>query len=499
MAYAGPVTPPGQAGSRSTNVWSPGTPRTPSQVARVRYRENEYFKLWRSGRKDEWQGPQWKIALEDLPPRRPGAWDRRMSTPSAGVENRRQAAKNSIRYYPSGSGSAALSFIQEPTKKMLSTIRGASLLKILGYGGQGVAALLEVTDRQGPSKKAVMKMCTEDDEWAIEDLKTEKKWQVSLMRAMHAVQLIKWATLRGTPLAPEDVELDNNPRLYFMELMKNGDLHQVIGRAGNIGQKLPSRLLWKIFACLIRGCIAMKYPPRLQSIVSGTNENWLPEVGPNIREEVPAGLGMRTARDYDLVHFDLDPKNIFIGDFDGEGHGYVPRFKIADLGLADRTTEELLTTSNNTIKSGNGLENYRASSNPHYKWRPITDPGVTFGPFNSHGLPQQYASVETVRDHNGEAVSPFHTNGAGLVGEEGLDPRLRNLLMRCLALIPAHRPGLIELEAWASDAETNPGFFSGIGGNLTSTELADQFICRPRSPPPAKIQVSKSGDTSMKM
>lgn len=108
-------------------------------------------------------------------------------------------------------------------------------------------------------------------------------------------------------------------------------------------------------------------------------------------------------------------------------------------------------------------------------------PPHTVGPFNGYGLPQQYASVGIIRDYNGESVPPFHTNGAGLIGEEGLDPRLRDLLMRCLALIPAHRPGLIELEAWASDAETNPGFFGDIGGDLTSTELADQFICRPRS------------------
>ncbi|KAI7773945.1 hypothetical protein LA080_009635 [Diaporthe eres] len=493
MAYIAPVTPPGQAGSRSTNVWSPGTPRTPSQVARVRYRENEYFKLWRSGRKDEWQGPQWRIALEDLPPRRPGAWDGQISRPSAGVEGRRQAAKNSIRYYPSGSGSAAPSFIREPTTKMLSTIRGASLLKILGYGGQGVAALLEVTNRQGASKKAVMKMCTEDDEWAIEDLKTEKKWQFSLMRAMHVVQLIKWATLRGTPLAPEDVELDNNPRLYFMELMKNGDLHQVIG--------------------LIRGCIAMKYPPRLQSIVSSTNENWIPEDGPSIREEVPAGP-------------------VFIGGFDSEGHDYVPRFKIADLGLADRTTEELLTTPAIWTSRQRGKADFYLPEQYHQEWEWAGEtprqqqpplqvaanygswsnvyhiamcmhmlitlhtfpyPPHTVGPFNGYGPPQQYSSVGTIRDHNGEVVPPFHTNGAALVGEEGLDPRLRDLLMRCLALIPTHRPGLEELEAWASDAETNPGFFGDIEGDLTSTELADQF------PPPATIQVSKSGDTVMKM
>lgn len=261
MAYAPPVTPVAQRLSGSTNVWSPGTPRTPSQIARVRYRENEYFKLWRSGRKEDWAGPQYKISLSDLPPRRDGAWGGQVSTPSAGVASRRAAAKNSIRYYPSGSGSAPPSFIQDPTDEVLSTIRGARLLKVLGYGGQGVAALLEVTNRRGSSRRAVMKMCTENDEWAIDDMRTEKKWQFNLMRALHVVQSIKWATLRGTPLTPEDTQVEDNPRLYFMELMKNGDLHQVIGRAGNTGQKLPSRLLWKVFAC--RGLmIAQTYGPR---------------------------------------------------------------------------------------------------------------------------------------------------------------------------------------------------------------------------------------------
>lgn len=37
----------------------------------------------------------------------------------------------------------------------------------------------------------------------------------------------------------------------------------------------------------------------------------------------------------------------------------------------------------------------------------------------------------------------------------------------------------MELEAWALDAETNPLFFADIGGDLTSTELTDQFIGGP--------------------
>ena len=108
-------------------------------------------------------------------------------------------------------------------------------------------------------------------------------------------------------------------------------------------------------------------------------------------------------------------------------------------------------------------------------------PPLTIGPFNGGGLPQPYASVGVIRDYDGTEVRPFYTNGAHLASEEGLDPRLRNLLMRCLAIIPVDRPGLVELETWASEVETNPGFFANIGGDVTSTELADRHICRPRS------------------
>lgn len=107
-------------------------------------------------------------------------------------------------------------------------------------------------------------------------------------------------------------------------------------------------------------------------------------------------------------------------------------------------------------------------------------PPNTVGPFNGQGLPQSYGSGGVIRNYNGVEVPPFYTNGAGLVSEQGLDPRLRNLLMRCLAVVPSHRPGLEELQAWALDAETNPDFFSGVGGDLTTTELADRYICRPR-------------------
>lgn len=217
--------------------------------------------------------------------------------------------------------------VAAPTRATLKKLPGASLLKILGFGGFGVAALIEVTSKQGTTSKVVMKtVLGDDDDWATDDLEEEKQWQVSLMRAMHVVGLVRWSSLRGTPLTPEDVLIDHNPAVFFMELMKHGDLQQVIGRAGNKGDKLPSRLLWKVFACrrlwqagisllgvlifrvVIRGCIAMRYPPRLERIESRTEEDWKSQDGPPILEEVPEA-SVRNSRDYDLIHFDLDPQN----------------------------------------------------------------------------------------------------------------------------------------------------------------------------------------------
>jgi hypothetical protein len=131
----------------------------------------------------------------------------------------------------------------------MKRLRDASLVKILGFGGFGCAALLEVKSKQGSIRRVVMKTVIGDDGWATDDLKTEKKWQISLMRSMHVVELVKWSTLTGAPLVLEDVLIDDNQTFFFMELMKHGDLQQVIGRAGNKGEKLPSRLLWKVFAC----------------------------------------------------------------------------------------------------------------------------------------------------------------------------------------------------------------------------------------------------------
>lgn len=56
---------------------------------------------------------------------------------------------------------------------------------------------------------------------------------------------------------------------------------------------------------VVRACIAMQYPPRRRATPAG-REVWLRSDGQALEERLPEEnrhLG------YDLVHFDLDPKN----------------------------------------------------------------------------------------------------------------------------------------------------------------------------------------------
>lgn len=253
MNLAGPATPArAQGNSISTNLWSPGTPRTPEEVARIRFKTNDYFRAWRDGRKEEWQPPQALMRLGELPPRRLGAWSGRYSTARASVGARRRRNRTLMRWYESDPDDRPPGGVEAPTRKVLARLSGVSLKRFLGVGGEGVACLVEVAGRQGGgSRKAVIKVSLGDDDWNPVDLTTEKKWHFRLKRAKHVVQIIKFADLRGTPNTPSDVLVDADPKIYFMELMKRGNLDAVIGRAGNTQEKLPSRLLWKIFACCV--------------------------------------------------------------------------------------------------------------------------------------------------------------------------------------------------------------------------------------------------------
>jgi len=133
--------------------------------------------------------------------------------------------------------------------------------------------------------------------------------------------------------------------LFLMEYLPRGSLYEVVkkyndhltktGLQSKPEQwKISNRVLWHIFACLIRGCIGLRYPVKNQP--DHRDES---PVGPSVNETVPDPHAKGGKNSY-LVHFDLDPMNIMIADFgspdEGEHHGLLPVMKIIDFGLAWR-------------------------------------------------------------------------------------------------------------------------------------------------------------------
>lgn len=68
----------------------------------------------------------------------------------------------------------------------------------------------------------------------------------------------------------------------------------------------------------------MAYPPRAQigPAIASTDA----EIGPLMAEQIPAPAAFVNKRD--IVHFDLDPQNIFMFDSDAN-HRQIPVFKVS--------------------------------------------------------------------------------------------------------------------------------------------------------------------------
>ncbi|KAI1770989.1 hypothetical protein F4818DRAFT_454902 [Hypoxylon cercidicola] len=145
-------------------------------------------------------------------------------------------------------------------------------------------------------------------EYAADDIRVFLMWRPRLRGNNHVVNLID---IRNNPLT-ETTQVDQDDWI-IMEWLSCGTLEDFIDKARmrlGLGGRLPNRLLWRFFLCLIRSCIAMAWPDSRESIGSGVESSG-------------------------LAHSDLHGGNVLLGNppRDGE-HIITPILKLIDFGLA---------------------------------------------------------------------------------------------------------------------------------------------------------------------
>ncbi|KAI1812877.1 kinase-like domain-containing protein [Poronia punctata] len=135
----------------------------------------------------------------------------------------------------------------------------------------------------------------------------------------------------------------------LLEFCENGDLEGLIGRLGEAEEMAPNRVLWAFWLCMVRACVAMAYPPRkfhprrregppvTHNMLPGVDINREGKiVGRELFEDIPVPRRRWAAKK--LVHFDIDPNNIFISNVDFNAidneHLLIPKLKLGDFGLA---------------------------------------------------------------------------------------------------------------------------------------------------------------------
>ncbi|XXH01382.1 hypothetical protein Hte_007742 [Hypoxylon texense] len=154
--------------------------------------------------------------------------------------------------------------------------------------------------------------------------------------------------------------------ILLLEYAPGGNLEALVGQFQQANNKqafalmIPNRILWSIWLCLVRACVAMKYPPRkfhpYRPRPPQPTPNPTPEEAEAYRRSMDTYSRLRGElietvppperrfRAKNIVHFDIDPSNIFLDDTEtkwpspdrlpGE-HFTVPLFKLADFGFAE--------------------------------------------------------------------------------------------------------------------------------------------------------------------
>ncbi|KAI1100440.1 kinase-like protein [Jackrogersella minutella] len=289
---------------------------------------------------------------------------------------------------------------------------------LVAQGNYGSASRVQYNDPDNKSLDSFLIKKAFATEHAEKTMRTERDYLLKLRGAMHIVQLID---IPNNPLSQQGTSKGLMGEWVILEWLEHGTIGDFITKTRNKGvDRLPNRLLWRLFLCLIRACIAMAWPPnRNDGAVSS-------EV---VRHDISAS---------NIMHNDLHTGNVLLGSppTDAE-HTIAPILKFIDFGLAGEWWwgENAPSGVESNIWDIGQLMIALITLERYVQIQRIERPGHKPAMFASAaGGPE----IET----DGNAILP-------LTGDESpfpqLDPLLRRLVCSCLATKPGDRPSLEDI------------------------------------------------------
>ncbi|KAK0737971.1 hypothetical protein B0T18DRAFT_237284 [Schizothecium vesticola] len=393
---------------------------------------------------------------------------------------------------------------KKASKKMTEELEvaGFRFVKILGWGGLGVASLYETEDKNlktGLCRRVVCKM----DLWPKTDplVGGEIDTHNKVAGARHVVQRVVlqqqkmdtekakakksryvWPEVDNVTESAREKKrraLDLHENALFIEFLERGDFHRHLSKAAVKRRVFPDMVLWELFECLFRGVIGLAYPKAFRQSGLNPDSQTIPQVTETAKGQPVLEVDEKHRT---IVHFDLDPRNVLVGDYDESGHAHAPIFKIGDLGFAEVFNEP-------RPKSARKMWNLRIQGkqsiytpeqfSEEWDWiarTPLESGARVAGNFNwwtnlyqvglimwsaitlrqppQHPEPEMcdlltLGSILSVAADDEEPTSPEWTYGGFLIGPvcEYADLTLRNVVARCLCDDPKRRPTMQELES----------------------------------------------------
>ncbi|KAK8052899.1 hypothetical protein PG996_012200 [Apiospora saccharicola] len=280
---------------------------------------------------------------------------------------------------------------------------------VAGRGSYGMTYRVREKLPQGDGRQLAVKRALEGEEEELAGYEHIVRIVASHDGAKKQGGFARWArrlSSRGSKADVRESLVGLKGPVLMIEYLKNGDLAQLHYRTTKYDLVVPNRALWSILLCLVRACIAMAYP-------RNADENAEPRL-----EEIP-GDG---AKPSNLDHGDLHMGNGDIGSPSGNEHQLVPILKLIDFGQAKENEHAV---QENLFKVSKIMINLIA--------RKVVQVDKTVFDYKGY---RTYAT---------EILPPHPEDLDHDYKYASLDPRLRDLIARCLAQDPGERPGLAEM------------------------------------------------------